>query len=127
MSIKIINITVPNDAVIPEILSSFSPEENYMMLKIVSDTLSEGRKVATNMTNNDIYRKIENDFKKEIESLNNIIEIEKQTSLKIQEKIEKMYATQLEQLQKKLELAMSKITNYEQETKLVYQEVLNKT
>jgi len=127
MSIKIINITVPNDAVIPEILSSFSPEENYMMLKIGSDTLIEGRKVATNMTNNDIYRKIENDFKKEIESLNNIIEIEKQTSLKMQEKIEKMYATQLEQLQKKLELAMSKITNYEQETKLVYQEELNKT
>lgn len=54
MSIKIINITVPNDAVIPEILSSFSPEENYMMLKIGSDTLSEGIKVATNMTNNDV-------------------------------------------------------------------------
>ena len=50
MSVKIINITVPNDVVIPEIISSFSPEENYMMLKIGSDTLSEGRKVVTNLT-----------------------------------------------------------------------------
>jgi len=126
MSIKIINITVPNEAAIPEILTSFSPEENYMMIKIGCESLSEGRKVATNMTNDDLYRKIENDFKKEIESLNNNIEIEKQTSLKMQEKIEKMYATQLEQLQKKLELAMTKITSYEQESKLVYEEQLNK-
>ena len=34
MSIKIINITVPGDAIIPDVLSTFSPEENYMMLKM---------------------------------------------------------------------------------------------
>jgi len=125
MSVKVVQITIPSDRNMPEIFSTFSPEENYLMLKIGSDTLREGRKIATNITNDDIYKKIENDFKKEIETLDNEIEIEKQTSLKMQEKITKMYESQLEQLNKKLELAMSKITNYEQESKLAYQEELN--
>ena len=58
MSIKIINITVPCDVIIPEILSSFSPEENYKMLKIGSETLSEGRKAVANLTTDDIFKKV---------------------------------------------------------------------
>ena len=64
MSIKIINITVPSDAIIPEILSTFSPEENYMMLKIGSETLSEGRKQVANLTSDEIFKKVKNDCNK---------------------------------------------------------------
>ena len=67
MSIKIINITVPGDAIIPDVLSTFSPEENYIMLKIGSETLSEGRKVVANLTSDEIFKKVRNDFEKEIE------------------------------------------------------------
>jgi len=126
MSIKIINITIPSNKEIPEIINTFSPEENYLMLKIGCDTLIEGRRVANNLTNEDIYKKIENDFKKNISILNNQIEIERQTSLKMQEKISKMYESQIEQLNKKLELSMIKITNYEQESKSFLEEELNK-
>ena len=56
MSIKIINITLPGDAIIPEILTNFSPEENYMMLKIGCETLSEGRKVVANLTTDEIFK-----------------------------------------------------------------------
>jgi len=117
MSIKIIQIAIPNNVIIPDIISTFSPEENYIILKIGCDTLIEARKVVTNLTNEDIYKKIENDFKKEIKSLGNEIEIEKQSSLKMQEKISKMYEAQIEQLNKKLEIAMTKITNYEHDSK----------
>ena len=48
MSLKVVQITIPSDKVMPDIINSFSPEENYLMLKIGSDTLSEGRKVITN-------------------------------------------------------------------------------
>ena len=34
MSLKIINITIPSENVLPDIINSFSPEENYIMLKI---------------------------------------------------------------------------------------------
>ena len=126
MSLKIIQIAIPSDRNVPDIISTFSPEENYLMIKIGSDTLREGRKVVANITNDDIYRKIENDFKKEIESLDNEIEIEKQTSLKMQEKITKMYESQIEQLNKKLDSAMNKITNYEQDSKSRIMEEINK-
>ena len=126
MSTKVVQITIPDDRNIPDIISTFTPEENYLMLKIGSDTLREGRKVVANITNDDIYKKIENDFKKEIESLDNEIEIEKQTALKMQEKITKMYESQIEQLNKKLENAMTKITNYEQDSKSSLDYELNK-
>ena len=66
MSLKIINITVPCDVIIPEILTTFSPEENYMMLKIGSESLSEGRKLVMNSTSDEIFKKVRNDCNKEI-------------------------------------------------------------
>jgi len=126
MSVKIIQITIPNDRNVPDIISTFSPDENYLMIKIGSETLREGRKVITNLTSDEVYKKIENDFKKEIESLDNEIEIEKQTSLKMQEKITKMYETQIEQLNKKLENAMIQIKTYEKDMSVSLQEEVNK-
>ena len=114
MSIKIINVTVPGDAIIPDVLSSFSPEENYMMLKIGSETLSEGRKVVANLTSDEIFKKVRNDFDKDIEKLNNEIISERKVSLLMNEKLTKMYETQIEQLNKKFENALSQIEIYKQ-------------
>jgi hypothetical protein len=126
MSLIVVQITIPNDKNIPDIISTFSPEENYLMLKIGSDTLREGRKVITNLTSDDVYRKIENDFKKDIEKLYNEIEMEKQTSIKMQEKIASMYECQIDQLNKKLENYISQIKVYEQGNSVSLQEEINK-
>jgi hypothetical protein len=126
MSLKIINITVPCDVIIPDVLSSFSPEENYMMLKIGCDTLSEGRKVVASLTTDEIFKKVRTDFNKQIENLNNEITKERTTSLLMQEKITKMYETQLEQLNKKFENALSQIEIYKQGNSSSLNEELNK-
>jgi hypothetical protein len=126
MSLKIINITVPCDVIIPDVLSSFSPEENYMMLKIGCDTLSEGRKIVANLTTDEIFKKVRTDFNKQIENLNNEITKERTTSLLMQEKITKMYETQLDQLNKKFENAMSQIEIYKQGNSVSLNEELNK-
>jgi hypothetical protein len=126
MSIKIINITVPGDAIIPDVLSTFSPEENYIMLKIGSETLSEGRKVVANLTSDEIFKKVRNDFEKEIEKLNSEIINERKTSLLMNEKITKMYETQLEQSNKKFENALSQIEIYKQGNSTSLNEELTK-
>lgn len=126
MSVKIVQITIPSDRNMPDIINLFSPEENYLMIKIGSDTLREGRKAITNLTSDNVYSKIESDFKKEIESLDNEIELEKQSSLKMQEKISKMYESQIEQLNKKLENSISQIKSYEQGTSSSLYEEINK-
>lgn len=126
MSIKIINIAVPSDAIIPEILTTFSPEENYMMLKIGSESLSEGRKLVMNSTSDEIFKKVRNDCNKEIEKLNSEIINERKTSLLMNEKIIKMYETQVEQLNKKFENALSQIEIYKQGNSVSLNEELNK-
>jgi hypothetical protein len=126
MSIKIINITVPGDAIIPDVLSTFSPEENYMMLKIGSETLSEGRKVVANLTSDEIFKKVRNDFEKEIEKLNSEISNERKTSLLMNEKITRMYETQIEQLTKKFENTLSQVETYKQGNSVSLNEELNK-
>ena len=126
MSIKIINITVPSDAIIPEILTTFSPEENYIMLKIGSETLSEGRKVVANLTSDEIFKKVSNDFEKEIEKLNSEISTERKTSLMMNEKLAIMYETQIEQLNKKFENTLSQVETYKQGNLNSLNEELNK-
>ena len=125
MSLKIINITIPNESVLPEILNTFSPEENYIMLKIGCETISEGRKNITNLSNNEIYKKIEGEFKIDMENLNREIEIEKSTSLKMQEKITKIYELQIEQLYKRLENALSQIELHKQGNASSLNETIN--
>jgi hypothetical protein len=126
MSIKIINITVPGDAIIPDVLSTFSPEENYIMLKIGSETLSEGRKVVANLTSDEIFKKVRNDFEKEIEKLNSEITTERKTALMMNEKLARMYETQIEQLNKKFENTLSQVETYKQGNSVSLNEELNK-
>ena len=62
MSLKIINITIPEDCVLQNI-DSFSPQENYLMLKIGSSCLLEGRKVVAGLSQKEIYKKYACKFK----------------------------------------------------------------
>jgi hypothetical protein len=126
MQLKQINLTLPYEKEIPEIIQGFSPEENFLMLKIGSECLREGRKVVANLTSEEIFKKIENEFNSEIKNLNNNIEIEKNTSHMMQEKITKIYESQIEQLNKKLENAIKQIENYKQGNALSINEEINK-
>jgi hypothetical protein len=96
------------------------------MLKIGCETISEGRESITNLSNNEIYKKIEGEFKIDMENLNREIEIEKSTSLKMQEKITKIYELQIEQLNKRLENALSQIELHKQNNASSLNEVVNK-
>lgn len=124
--LKTIILTIPDNEIIPEIIASFSPEENFMMLKIGSESLSEGRKSVVNLTNDEIFKKVRNTCNKEIEKLNSEIITERRTSLLMNEKITKMYETQLEQLNKKFEKALSQIETYKQGDSIYLNEELNK-
>jgi hypothetical protein len=122
MSFKIINITIPEDKILPEVFSTFSPEENYKMLKIGCDCLMEGRKSAIEISQKDIYNKIKNESKEEIEKLELDILVEREMAIRMGEKISKIYDTQVEQMKKqneKLEMVIQglkeQIKSYESE------------
>ena len=69
MSLRIINITIPVDELLPDIISTFTPEENILMLKIGSNCLKEGRNAVAGLTQKEIYNKIKDETKSEIQKL----------------------------------------------------------
>lgn len=126
MSFSILNITIPSDKQLPDIINSFTPEENYLMLKIGCETIKECKKSIANLTSEEIFKKVKGDFEKEIEKLNMNIIIEKNTASVMNEKLTKMYETQIEQLNKKFENAVSQIEIYKQGNSNSLYEEINK-
>ena len=102
MSLKTIQLTIPNNKVLQDI-TCFTPEENYLLLKIGSDCLLEGRKVVAGLTQNEIYEKIKNETKEEIQKLELNIILEREVTKKMEERYVKMYGVQIEQMKKQME------------------------
>jgi hypothetical protein len=133
MSLKTINITIPEESSIPEIISTFSPEENYIMLKIGSQCLEEGRKSAIGFSQKEIYQKIRDENKEEINKLELDILVEREMATRMGEKISKIYDTQVEQMKKqneKLETVIQglkeQIKSYESESSSLIQKEVDK-
>ena len=122
MSLKIITLTVPEDSILE--LENFSPEENYQMLKIGSSCLMQGRKIVAGLTQKEIYEKIKNESKEEIQKLEMNIIVEKELTKKMEERITAIYDTQMSQMGKQIEVLSTKLRTYEVENKdLVKKEV----
>ena len=124
-SLKIINITIPEEGVFPSI-EDFSPEENLLMLKIGSSCLLEGRKVVSGLTQKEIYQKIRNESKEEIQQLEMNIQVEKEITLRMEDKLTKMYETHITKLEKQIEMMKDQIKTYEFENNDVIQKEVDK-
>jgi hypothetical protein len=125
MPLKIINLTIPEDYILPDI-NSFNPEENYQMLKIGSRCLLEARKVVAGLTQKEIYQKIRDESKDEIQKLELNILLEKEMSKKMEERISKIYEGQVEKLEKQIEIMSRQLKTYESENKDLIQSEADK-
>jgi hypothetical protein len=123
MSLKIIHLTIPEESKLPNI-EGFSPEENYLMLKIGSSCLLEGRKVVAGLTQKEIYQKIRNESESDIQKLEQGILLEKEITKKMEERVAKMYESQVEKLEKQLYVLSNQLQIYEiGNTHLIQKEV----
>ena len=124
MSFKIIQITVPEECNIN--MNDFSPEENLLILKIGTSSLLEGRKSIACLTQKEIQQKIQNDFKEEIQKLEMNIYCEKELSRKMEERITRIYDTQLSSLKSQIEFLSTQLKTYELENKEIINKEVNK-
>ena len=121
---KTITINIPQNTYLPEEIHGFSLEENYLMLKIGSECLIEGRKVVAGLSQKEIYEKIKEESKEEIQKKEMDLIIEKETSKKMEERLTIIYELQIEQLKKQLESIKEKLIVYESENKeMIFKEV----
>jgi len=117
MSLRIINITIPADELVPDIISTFTPEENLLMLKIGSNCLKEGRQAVANLTQKEIYNKIKDESKSEIEKLELDLLVEKELKSKLSEEITKIYQKQLDDMKKQIDTFKTQLKIYENDNK----------
>jgi hypothetical protein len=117
MSLRIINITIPADEVVPDIISTFTPEENILMLKIGSNCLKEGRQAVAGLTQKEIYNKIKDESKEEIEKLELDLLVEKELKTKLSEEITKIYQKQLDDMKKQIDTFKTQLKTYESENR----------
>ena len=126
MSLKIVQITIPGDKELPEIMSTFSPEENYLMIKLGSDCLNEARKVVAGLSQEEIYKKIKEESRGEVEKLELDLRVEREMSKKMEDRISKMYEVQIEQLKNQIEMMNNELVIYESCNKDSIQNEVNK-
>ena len=125
MSYKTINLTIPANENIPTEILSFSPEENFKMIKIGCESLLEGRKIAIELSQQEIYNKIKNETKEEVKKIELDILVERELSKKMEERVKNIYESQIEKLKKQIELMMQQLKSYELEnTDIINKEVL---
>ena len=121
---KLIHLTIPDNENVPNIIATFTPEENYLMLKIGSECLKEGRNAAIGLSQKEIYQKIKDETKEEVERLELDIVIQKEITKKMEEKISKMYESQVEKLEKQIEILSIQLNEHKnRNTNLVDKEV----
>ena len=117
MSLRIINITIPADELVPDIISTFTPEENLLMLKIGSNCLKEGRQAVAGLTQKEIYNKIKDESKAEIDKLELNLLVEKELKSKLSEEITKIYQKQLDDMKKQIDTFKAQLKMYENDNK----------
>lgn len=126
MSIKTIQICIPECEQLPDIVSLFTPEENYMMIKIGSDCLREGRKVVSTLTQKEIYNKLKAETKKDIEKLELDLLVQKRMEEQKEEQIKKFYEIQLNKMKKEISDLQNEIINFKSDNSLLVKQEVEK-
>jgi len=105
--LKLLEINIPNDKSLPEIIKTFTPEENYLMIKIGSECLVEGREAISKLTQQEITQKIKEETKKDLMKLEQEILLERETSKRCEDKVKNIYEREREREKERYDSLLS--------------------
>ena len=121
-----INIVVPFDWQFPEIINSFAPEENAFILSMGSNLIREAKNVVAGLSQKEIYNKIREESKLEIQKLELDLLVEKELQNKMETNIKYFYDKQVDQMKKQIDDLLVKLNNYESQNKDFVEQEVNK-
>jgi hypothetical protein len=117
METKMINITVPINWKAPEIMNTLNAEENAFILNAGSEMIKEARNLVAGLSQKEIYNKIREESKSEIQKLELDLLVQKELQDKMDSSIRSIYEKQLEQMNKQIDELKSQIKIYQCENK----------
>lgn len=126
MSTKIINIVVPISWTAPEILCTLNSEENAFILNTGSEMIKEARSLVAGLSQKEIYNKIREESKSEIQKLEFDLLVEKQLGNKSIEQSSKIYESQINGLQKQISELNKQLTEQINNNKFIIQQEVEK-
>lgn len=123
---KTVIITIPDDTDLPKIVSTFSPEKLLLALNIGCKCIEESEQSLLGLTQETIYNKIKEETRVQLEKMEMSLTVEKEMTKKTEERIIKIYESQMEQLKRQLELMREQVRKYESENREILNEVVKK-
>jgi hypothetical protein len=113
MSTKIVKIEVPLSWDEPEELNKLSPQENAFILDVGCETIKDARALVAGLSQKEIYNKIREESKGEIEKLEMDLLVQKEIQSKMDSTIRGFYEKQIENMKKQIEELKTQIIKYE--------------
>ena len=126
MKTKIIKIEVPLSWDEPEELNKLSPEENAFIIDVGCETIKDARALVAGLSQKEIYDKIREETKCEIQKLEVDLLVEKKLKCELESSIRSIYENQMFQLKKQNEELSNKLKDFINNSKLLVQEEINK-
>ena len=126
MTTKMINIVVPLNWTAPEIMNTLNAEENAFILNTGSEMIKEARSLVVGLSQTDIYNKIREESKSEIQKLELDLLVQKEIQNQMDSNIRGFYENQMIQMKKQNEELKEQIKSQITNNKLLFQDELNK-
>jgi len=121
-----INIVVPLNWTAPEIMNTLNAEENAFILNTGSEMIKEARSLVVGLSQTDIYNKIREESKSEIQKLELDLLVQKEIQNQMDSNIRGFYENQMIQMKKQNEELKEQIKSQITNNKLLFQDELNK-
>jgi len=112
-----INITVPLSWTAPEIMNTLNAEENVFILNTGCEMIKEARSLVVGLSQNEIYNKIREESKSEIQKLELDLLVQKEIQNQMDSNIRGFYENQMIQMKKQIEELKTQIIKYESQNK----------
>ena len=122
MKTKIVKIEVPLDWEEPEELNTLKPEENAFILDVGCETIKDARSLIAGLSQKEIYDKIREESKGEIEKLEMDLLVQKELRIKMEEALTVRYDNQLIQLKKQNQELTDKLKEVMNNSRLLVQQ-----
>jgi len=112
-----INITVPSSWTAPEIMNTLNAEENAFILNTGCEMIKEARSLVVGLSQKEIYNKIREESKSEIQKLELDLLVQKEIQNQMDSNIRCFYENQMIQMKKQIEELKTQIIKYESQNK----------
>jgi len=117
MTNKMINISVPVEWDMPEIMNTLNAEENAFILTMGSEMIKEARSLVAGLSQKEIYNKIREESRSEIRGLELDLLVQKELQSKMDTHIRSFYEKQVEQMKKQIDELITQVNKYEYQNK----------